>query len=255
MILPGLVSITFRQLSPTEIVELVARTGLTGIEWGSDVHVPHGNLAKAREVKKLTEDAGLQIAAYGSYYQCGHEKSGPFETILETAHKLGAPMIRVWAGSRGAADSDEEYRKQVIDDSRRIAELAAEVNIQIASEWHVNTLTDTKESGKKMLKSIGHNNFFTYWQPQQFMSVERCLEALEATKPWLRAIHVFSWHPETGERLPLADLKDNWKFYLSKADCAEEMFALLEFVQNDDPKAFLSDAETLKSLLKELTLL
>lgn len=57
MLLPGLVSITFRKLSPGEIVELVATAGLVGIEWGGDVHVPHGDFARAAEVRKLTEGA------------------------------------------------------------------------------------------------------------------------------------------------------------------------------------------------------
>ena len=36
MIHPGLVSITFRELSPREIVKLVADGGLVGIEWGGE---------------------------------------------------------------------------------------------------------------------------------------------------------------------------------------------------------------------------
>ena len=50
----GLVSITFREKSPEEIVGLVVEAGLDGIEWGGDVHVPHGDLAKAREVRANT---------------------------------------------------------------------------------------------------------------------------------------------------------------------------------------------------------
>ena len=45
MIYPGLVSVTFRKLSPEEIVQLVVSSGLKGIEWGGDIHLPHGILA------------------------------------------------------------------------------------------------------------------------------------------------------------------------------------------------------------------
>ena len=37
MLIPGLVSITFRPLSPREIVDLVAEAGLKAIEWGGVV--------------------------------------------------------------------------------------------------------------------------------------------------------------------------------------------------------------------------
>ena len=40
MIRGGLVSITFRKLSPRAIIDLVTRANLIGIEWGGDVHVP-----------------------------------------------------------------------------------------------------------------------------------------------------------------------------------------------------------------------
>ena len=71
MIRGGLVSITFRKLNSREIVDLMTRTNLVGIEWGGDVHVPHGEIALARDVAQMTRDAGLLVAAYGSYYRVG----------------------------------------------------------------------------------------------------------------------------------------------------------------------------------------
>src|SRR6185312_13188931 len=100
MISPGLVSITFRALTPAEVIALARQAGLRGIEWGGDIHVPHGNGARAREVKEMTAEAGLTVAAYGSYYRAGQADSSglTFDAVLETALELGAPLIRVWAG-------------------------------------------------------------------------------------------------------------------------------------------------------------
>src|SRR5690554_991382 len=96
---PGLVSITFRQKQPQEIIRLCEVSQLQGIEWGGDVHVPQGNLAKARQVRRWCDDAGLQIVAYGSYYRTSYsEAEMPFAQVLETAKELGAPLIRAWAG-------------------------------------------------------------------------------------------------------------------------------------------------------------
>ena len=90
MIKSGLVSITFRQLSPGDIIDLVKKAGLDGIEWGGDIHVPHGDIAKAEEVYSLTRDAGLDIPAYGSYYKVGEsEQEGlAFNDVLISAAAL-----------------------------------------------------------------------------------------------------------------------------------------------------------------------
>jgi 3-dehydroshikimate dehydratase len=145
MIHTGLVSVTFRSLSPQEIVALVAKAGLRGIEWGGDIHVPHGNVQRAKEVYHITSDAGLEIAAYGSYYRVGcEEKEGIlFERVLDTAIALKAPVIRVWAGDRGSREADEEWWAKVIDETYRIGALTKESGITISFEYHGNTLTDT----------------------------------------------------------------------------------------------------------------
>jgi len=47
MLIPGLVSVTFRQLTVPEIGELATECGLQAVEWGGDVHVPPGDFAAA----------------------------------------------------------------------------------------------------------------------------------------------------------------------------------------------------------------
>ena len=83
MLCGGLVSITFRRLSPREIVKLVKKSGLEGIEWGGDVHVPHGDLSVAREVATMTQEEGLVVAAYGSYYRVGCEGRTMFQILKQ----------------------------------------------------------------------------------------------------------------------------------------------------------------------------
>src|SRR5215212_11999351 len=104
MLTSGLVSVTFRPLAPREIVQLAAAAGLRGIEWGGDIHVPHGDLQAARAVRQITADAGLQVLAYGSYFR--FQPAAAFEPVLETALALGAPLIRIWAGSQPSAATD-----------------------------------------------------------------------------------------------------------------------------------------------------
>jgi len=249
MIHSGLVSITFRQLSPREIVGLVARAGLEGIEWGGDVHVPHGDLRRAREVRRMTQEAGLEIAAYGSYYRVEHEDPSPFEPVLATAVELGAPAVRVWAGTRGSVEADAAYRAEVVALSCHIVDVAASAGVTVAYEFHAGTLTDTNRSARNLLEAVAHDNVKSYWQPPRGSEVAYNLDGLDAVLPWLLHAHVFSWGA-AGERLPLADGEAGWMQYLRKiASSGRDHFAMLEFVQDDAPESFVRDAATLKQWL------
>jgi 3-dehydroshikimate dehydratase len=255
MIRAGLVSITFRKLTPVDIVALVKQAGLETIEWGGDVHVPHGDVAQARAVRQMTADAGLRVAAYGSYYRVGDGQPCPFESVLESAVALGAPLIRVWAGARGSAGADAAYRDLVVQDSRRIADLAAAAGVGVAYEYHGRTLTDTSESAGALLDAVAHANVRSYWQPRSPGTCERNLAELAAIMPWLMNVHVFHWRakdaaPNEVERRPLSEGASDWGRYLARvAGDPQDHTAMLEFVAGDRPEQFLEDARTFKAWL------
>ncbi len=234
-------------MNPKEIVDLVAQAGLVGIEWGGDVHVPHGNRSVARKVREITIDAGLEVAAYGSYYRCDDQL--PFADVLSSAVELGAPLIRVWAGTKGSDLTSDAERAQIVDNVRKIATQAAAEEIKIAFEYHGNTLTDTVASTLQLLNEVDHANVYTYWQPLPTHSIADRLSGLEKVKPWLTNLHVFSW-TDQAKKLQLADRADLWQQYFNQiADLTEERYALIEFVKDDSPEQFLADAKVLKQWL------
>ena len=254
MIRSGLVSVTFRQLTPERIVQLVAGAGLDGIEWGGDVHVPHGDVERAREVRTMTAEAGLEVVSYGSYYRAAHSEPAEFDGVLASAVELRAPLIRVWAGGAASEEADEQYRRTVVEDSRRIAELARQEGIGIAFEFHANTLTDTNESALNLFQSIEHDNIGSYWQPITHATVQYRIEGLKNIMPWLRHLHVFQRNADNG-RVPLAEPEAEacWRHYLQTVlDAGGDHFAMVEFVKDDAPEKFLRDAEVLRRWLDEL---
>ena len=252
MIYPGLVSITFRKLAPVEIAALVKKAGLKGVEWGGDIHVPHGNVARAREVREITLEHGLVTAAYGSYYRAGQvDGAGPaFEAVLETAVELGAPTIRVWPGAAGSDTVNEEGRWKVINDLRRIAALAAKAGVSVSMEFHGGTLTDTNESASKLLVEVDHANLFTCWQPHNGAETDVCVEGLVEVLPRVSNLHVFHWWPTAAERHPLAEGAERWGRFLEVVKrVPADRYALMEFVEGDSTDAFLRDGATLRQWL------
>ena len=253
MVNTGLVSITFRQLSCPQIIELVRRSGLEAIEWGGDVHVPHGDVRQAAEIRRQTEQAGIRVASYGSYYRVGHDDVA-FGPVLDTAVGLGAPVLRVWGGKRGSQDADEDYVRRVRDDARAIAQAAGRQGIRIAFEFHGNTLLDTNESAVRFLEDLADAGVSTYWQPPACTDVPYRLAGLMSVLPYLTNVHVFEWDKQTRARCPLREGFEEWKHYLSVvAADARDHHLLLEFVMDDQPEQFLADAQALKQLVREVT--
>ncbi|WP_214409306.1 sugar phosphate isomerase/epimerase family protein [Sphaerisporangium fuscum] len=248
---PGLVSVTFRRLTAEQVVASAAEAGLAAIEWGGDVHVPHGDLATARRVAAMTAEAGLAVACYGSYYRLGHSSAEGLapETVVETAAELGAPTIRVWAGRIGSAEADAAYWDAVVADARRIAEPAGAAGMTVSFEYHRDTLTDTRASARRLLSRLDGVPVRTLWQPVPERDRAENLGDLRDVLPWLQHVHVFTW-TAAGDRLPLADGLDDWEAYLGVAAEGGARYALLEFVAGDSPARLAEDAATLLAVLR-----
>lgn len=252
MLYSGLTSITFRKLSVEKIIEIVQNAGLDAIEWGGDIHVPHGNISKAKKVGNMSREEGIEVPSYGSYYRVACENQGieTFESVLNTALALGVGVIRVWAGDKCSQKADKEWRKKVIDESRQIASIAEKEGIRIAFEYHNGTLTDTNESAFNLLKEINHPNISTYWQPPHCISEEERCRGLKQVLPYLENIHVFYWTEKKNIRHSLEKASSNWIEYFKIASkTGRKHFAMLEFVKDDSIEQFYKDAATLNSLI------
>lgn len=239
---------------PSQIIDLVERSGLKSIEWGGDVHVPHGDLKTARSVRQMTREANLAVSAYGSYYRLGEsEKEGlSFSSVLDTADALNAPTIRVWAGRKGSNDASTRYRKLVVDDAFRIADLAGRRGLSISYEYHPKTLTDTDRSARELLEATNQANIFAFWQPRNFSNIEERITSLEQVLARLANFHIFHWK-DFSQRFALADGEDLWLPILKLVqNSGRTHHVSIEFVKDDNPSAFLYDAYTLKAMLRHL---
>lgn len=269
MIRPGLCSITFESRSAEEALEFGRAAGLRGIEWWGGKHAPPGDLARARELARLTQAAGLAVSSYGSYYRVGiSEAEGlEFATVLETARALEAPVIRIWAGNRDYAATGQDQIRRMVTDTLHAGDMAGRAGLTIAFEFHPGTLTDRNETAVRFASAVRHPAVRFYWQPPFGRDVPYGLAGLNALCDRLANLHVFHWtlgapdrntvhadmrplvFPEDFHRHPLADGVEEWRQYLAAAATAPgDRWALLEFVKDNDPAQFMHDAQTLLGL-------
>lgn len=252
MLKPGLVSITFRQLSVDQIIDACLNAGLGGIEWGGDIHVPHGNITTAEEVKEKTELAGLEVASYGSYYHFS-EDNLPFSDVLNTAQALGAPVIRAWAGKESSVMISEKNYYRIVNETRAAADLCERAGTKLAFEYHGNTITDTNSTAVRFIQDVNHRSVSSYWQPPAGMSKNSCLDGIEALGDNLQWVHVFHWQPDFQNKRNLIEGQSDWIEYFHLISTLDgDRWALLEFVKDDSLENFYEDAETLKRLLDSL---
>ncbi|MGW0708405.1 sugar phosphate isomerase/epimerase family protein [Streptomyces sp. NPDC002643] len=242
----GLCSVTLRHLDAPGVIAAAVDAGLECVEWGGDLHVPPGDTDIAARVRDATGAAGLAVASYGSYYRAGHSDPAEFEPVLHSAVRLGAPRIRIWAGATGTEETGPEKRAAVVGDTRRAAELAAEAGVDLAFEFHRNTLTDGADRTLRLLEEVGRADVRTYWQPPLDTPDADALAGLDTLVDRVAAVHAFSWWPGT-TRLPLDARAELWRAALGRAH-ERRLDVLLEFVPDNDEKALAREARTLRAL-------
>ena len=76
-----------------------------------------------KRVGEFTRAAGLSVASYGTYYRLGQGQD--FSAYLTAAEALGAPSLRLWAGTRGSDAVDAATRRLWTADGIAAAEAAA----------------------------------------------------------------------------------------------------------------------------------
>jgi 3-dehydroshikimate dehydratase len=269
MIRPGICSVTLAEQTPREVLQTAIEAGLQGIEWWGKDHVPHGEIDTARRVGEQTRAAGLEVPSYGSYYRAGvsEDEGLSFASVLETAHALGAPMIRIWAGNQNGIDASAAHVQAVIDDTRRIADLAAARDTSVVFEYHGGSLTDRNDTAVRFAAQVEHPNVYFSWQPPHGYTLEHCLEGLQALLPRLGTLHVYHWtigsyenntvnetirpliFPDDFHRHPLADGKARWQAYFDAArSTGRDHWALLEFVKDNSREQVVRDAAVLTQL-------
>lgn len=244
----GLISVSFRHLEPKKIIDLAVRAGLQGIEWGSDVHVPAGDLQTAETVGRMTRQAGLEVFSYGSYFYAGEDDIRLFPAIVDSAVVLKTNIIRIWAGKKASAKADEAYFARVVADTQAICDMAAAYGITICFEYHPNTLTDDCNCACRLLREIQRENLKLYWQPNPKHTFEQNVNELRTVLPYVVHVHVFQWDWDCN-RFPLSDGMACWTAYRDLLYTGNEIPRMfLEFFMDDSGEQMLADSLTLQQL-------
>lgn len=243
----GLVSISFRDKTPEEIIKAASAAGLCCIEWGSDIHAPVGDRERIEHILSLQKQYNLFCCSYGTYFTLGREAVSELQPYIDTAKALGTDVLRLWCGDKDSALYDEQEKIKLFADCRAVAEIAQKNGVTVCMECHPHTFTDTLSSAKELMGAVNSPAFRMYWQPNQFVSDRENIEYAEWVSESCVNVHVFNWRGE--EWYPLKDGAEIWKKYLDSLGGGKGL--LLEFMPDNRIESLESEASALKKITGE----
>lgn len=245
----GMTSLTFKKEEIQTVFEYAKRANIEGIEWGvCDNHIRLDDEKQISLVKELSDKYNIEIFSLGSY--CNMTDFEECKKTLETAYMLNAPIIRIWAGQKGSLECDDEYFNLIVENSKKMAEMAEKLDITLCFEYHHNTLTDLAESAIRLIKEIDRKNVRLYWQPQFKLSYEENYSSFRKVIPYVfKNIHLNNYSRENGYAL-LSDIEKELCGYFEGVNCSDYNF-LIEFVKDASVESLVADAETVRKILKK----
>ncbi len=239
----GLVSVSFRDKTPQEILVAMNECGLRFIEWGSDVHCPP---EKANEIAKLQKEYGIECCSYGTYFKLGVTPICELQSYIDAAKVLGTNILRLWCGNKNSEDYTDSEKQQLFFECKSAADIAQKNGVILCMECHIKTYTNKKESASELIKAVNSEHFRMYWQPNQYNPVQENIEYATLLASYTEHIHVFNWKEK--EKYPLLLAKDIWKEYL---DCFEgDRMLLLEFMPDNKLESLKTEADALREIIK-----
>lgn len=250
MLKTGLCSVTFRNLSPEEVIHLVATSGLEAIEWGTDVHLTLQKSATyIQSIKEKCRYYGIETPSLGTYYQLNDSSLDYFKSCIQIADRIDAHQIRIWGGNKSPRNITPSDWKQYVQETQMLCDLAQEHNKSVHLELHEKTVTEDKITAIQFFEEVSRSNLYCYWQPLWIKSQAANVSALKQLSGYISNIHVFQW--DKYQRYPLEQGYSTWLnyFHILVPSTNTPTYAYLEFVNRDDVNQFYEDAEVLKKLV------
>lgn len=243
----GLVSVSFRDKSPKEILEAMKNAELCYIEWGSDVHAPKDNPEKINEIVKLQKEYGIECSSYGTYFRLGEAPIYELEEYIGTAKLLGTNILRVWCGAKNRYSLTAEEREKLFSDCKKAADIAQKNGVILCLECHIGTYTEDINGALEIIEYVDSPAFCMYWQPNQFKGFNENLEYAKAIAPYTKHIHVFEWRGQN--KLSLCEGIEEWQSFL---DCfGGKHILLLEFMPDNKIETLKTEAGYLRQIAGE----
>ncbi len=169
------------------LADLAVEAGYDGICMRASQIGIHSSVNQIREARRILDERGLGVTMIsGDFDIVYNNERGPnclrnITPYLDLAEALGAPMIRVCI-----KQADDIVHVQ------RAADLAAERELNIVHQCHVQSLFETLEEIERRVLEIDRPNFGIIFEAA---NLEQCgqnygLSAIQRLAPWIQNVYL-----------------------------------------------------------------
>ncbi len=241
----GLCTIALSEEPITVALDIARECNCDGVEiWGKNGHLPYNASDREIEsVKAMCSQRGLDIITYGSYLKLiTDEFDNQYKQNIDCAAKLGARMIRIWAGNIPSKLAKDDIVANAVKQLKILADYATDKGITIVIENHDNSLADNSEMILRLIESVGKNNIKSYWQPSFREDKEDWYRALENLITVLGGIHAQNYSGGYNERKQTFNGDVNYKKIADILKSHKKRCPIfVEFPAPGEPKKTIAD--------------
>lgn len=239
----GVASVTFRNKTVGQVVEIAKNSGVEFVEWGGDVHVK--TLDDARFAKKLCDENNIKISSYGSYYRTGSSDKNEWEEICRIASEMGASSVRIWLGNKDSEEFTESEYEELSEEVKFLCEKAEAYSLLVCPECHDNTFNNNTEAILKLKNDLNCHNFKTYFQ-SRYLRFDYDIERIEKTFDFIENFHVSYRDLKKEQRFKKRDKKYLDKLIKRFISMDFKGIVIIEFTKGSKEKSFIKDVRKLK---------
>ncbi len=200
-------SVSIPEYEPREAVRQVKASGYDGIEWrvidqdpahaggsfwsANKATVPlTGFEEQAPEVRKMTEDAGLEMPSLGTYMTCDDLEAA--DGAMRGARVLGVSQLRIRVPNYNGTDPFTPIWDKAKAEYRDIVDLAAKHDVKALLELHHRSIVPSASAAKLFLDGLDPDHVGVIHDAGNLVyeGYESHRLSLEQLGPYLAHVHV-----------------------------------------------------------------
>ena len=198
-------TVIMQEFSRSEVVKHLADLGFDGVEWRVREGGPHIEPAeiieKADEIRKLTEDAGLELVSLATYFAPGDLED--IKRVAEGAKKMGAPMFRLMPPWFDGSVNYVALCQRTVDELKQVEALCLESELKVLLEIHMRNIIPSASAAHRIVSNFDPKAVGIIYDPGNMIyeGMERWLLGLQLLGPYLAHMHVKNakWEVAQGE--------------------------------------------------------
>lgn len=198
-------TVIMQEFDRAQVVKHLAQLGYDGVEWRVHESGPHIQLAKlpgeAEEVRKLTEDAGLELVSLATYLSPGDLER--IKRVAEGAKKMGVPMFRIMPPWFEGPTNYVELCRKTAAELKKVEAVCLDAGLRVLLEIHMRNIIPSASAAYRIVSDLDPRAVGIIYDPGNMIyeGMERWLLGMQLLGPYLAHVHVKNakWEIAKGE--------------------------------------------------------